>query len=137
MKSRIVFALGLSLAAFAPQIVSAETVWLDDLNLAVAVQGYGEPQKNQSLDGHPMAIGGRHFTRGWGTHSEASLRVDLGGGAQSFSASVGVDDEVNGNSASSVEFIVTGDGKPLWQSGVMRANEAAKTFTVDLAGVRM
>jgi alpha-galactosidase len=136
MKSRFVFALGFAFSLLMPRIVSAETVWLDELNLSVATQGYGEPQKNKSLDGHPMAIGGAHFTRGWGTHSEAMLRVDLGGGAQSFSASVGIDDEVNGNAASSVEFILVGDGKTLWQSGVMRANEAAKTFTVELAGVK-
>jgi alpha-galactosidase len=136
MKSRLALAFGLSLAALAPQIISAETVWLDDLNLSVAGQGWGEPQKNKSVGEHPLTIGGKVFERGFGTHAESVLRVNLGGGAQKFSASVGVDDEVNGNPASSVEFFVIGDGKTLWNSGVMRAGNAAKGCDVDLSGVK-
>ena len=136
MKSRFALALGFSLAVFATGIVSAETVWLDDLNLAVATQGWGDPHKNQSVDGHTLTIGGKQFARGFGTHAESELRVNLDGGSQKFSASVGVDDEVNGNVASSVEFIVRGDGKVLWKSGVMRAGDAAKDCAVDLAGVK-
>jgi alpha-galactosidase len=136
MQLRFAIALGLSLAALAPQLISAETVWLDDLNLAAATQGWGEPQKNKSVDGKPLAIGGQAFTRGFGTHAESKLRVNLDAGAQSFSASVGVDDDVNGNAAASVEFIVVGDGKELWKSGVLRAGNAAKDCTVNLTGVK-
>jgi alpha-galactosidase len=117
-------------------MVSAETVWLDDLNLATATQGWGDPHKNQSVGGHPLTIGGKSFARGFGTHAAGSLRVVLAGGARKFTASVGVDDEVEGNPASSVEFIVTGDDKPLWKSGVMRAGDAAKVCAVDLTGVK-
>ena len=42
----------------------------------------------------------------------------------------------NGNPAASVEFIIIGDGKTLWQSGVMRAGNAAKQCQVPLAGVK-
>ena len=136
MKSRFVLALGFSLAVLAPQMTSAETVWLDDLNLAAATQGWGEPHKNQSVEGHPLTIGGQKFERGFGTHAVSTLRVNLASGAQKFSASVGVDDEVNSNAASSVEFIVRGDGKALWRSGVMRASNAAKDCEVDLTGVK-
>ena len=136
MQLRFAIALGLSLAALAPQLISAETVWLDDLNLAAATQGWGEPQKNKSVDGKPLAIGGQAFTRGFGTHAESKLRVNLDAGAQSFSASVGVDDDVVGNAAASVEFIVVGDGKELWKSGVLRAGNAAKDCTVNLTGVK-
>jgi alpha-galactosidase len=135
MKSRLFLGLGLSLAAFNIGIASAETVWLDDLNLKPATQGWGEPQKNQSVGEHPLTIGGKVFERGFGTHAESTLRVNLGGGAQKFTASVGVDDEVDKNPASSVEFIVLGDGKTLWSSGVMRAGNAAKECAVDLSGV--
>ena len=136
MKSHFALALGFLLAVFTTGIVSAETVWLDDLNLDVATQGWGDPHKNQSVEGHPLTIGGKQFARGFGTHAEGELRVNLAGGSQKFSASVGVDDEVNGNVASSVEFIVSGDGKVLWKSGVMRAGDAARDCEVDLAGVK-
>jgi alpha-galactosidase len=136
MKSRFALALGFSLAVFTTGIVSAETVWLDDLNLSVASQGWGTPHKNQSVDGHALTIGGTKYERGFGTHAEGALHIKLDGGAQKFSASVGVDDEVNKNPDSSVEFIVRGDGKVLWTSGVMRAGEAAKACEADLTGIK-
>ncbi len=136
MNSRFAYALGFSLAWSTAGMATAETVWLDDLNLAAATQGWGDPHKNQSVEGHPLTIGGKRFERGFGTHAAGLLRVNLDGGAQKFSASVGVDDEVNGNAASSVEFIVRGDGRVLWQSGAMRAGAPAKDCEVDLAGVK-
>ena len=136
MKFTVALMLRVLLAAIPAGVVSAETVWLDDLNVFVATQGWGDPHKNKSVEGQTLAIGGKQFARGFGTHAESFLRVNLAGGAQNFSASVGVDDEVNGNAASSVEFNVVGDGKILWKSGVMRAKEAAKTCKVDLTRVK-
>ncbi len=136
MKSHFALALGCFLAVFTTGVVSAETVWLDELNLKAAGQGWGDPQKNKAVGGGHLTIGGKSFARGFGTHSVGELHINLDGCAQSFSASVGVDDEVNGNIAASVEFIVRGDGKVLWQSGVMKAGNAPKDFTVDLTGVK-
>jgi alpha-galactosidase len=136
MKSRFALALGFLLSVPVPGIVFAETVWLDELNLASAEQGWGDPHKNQSVEGHALVIDGKTFARGFGTHAVGTLRVNLDGGAQTFSARVGVDDEVNHDPASSIEFIVRGDGKVLWRSGVMRAGDAARDCEVDLAGVK-
>jgi len=47
---------------------------------------------------------------------------------------VGVNDLPSGKG--SVEFIVRGDGKVLWQSGVVRGGEAAKNVDVSVKGVR-
>jgi alpha-galactosidase len=133
MKTLLLLALATGLAS---AVTASETVWLDELNLAVATQGYGDPHKNVSVDNQPLTIGGQKFLRGFGTHAESFLRVILQGNGQSFSASVGVDDDVNGNPASSVEFIVRGDGRVLWRSGVMRAREAARHCTADLTEVK-
>ena len=127
---------GLLLAALVPNLVSAETVWLDRLNLRAATQGWGEPQQNKSVGGHSLAIGGQLFERGFGTHAESTLHVYLNRGALSFSAGVGVDDEVNRNPASSVDFSVIGDGQVLWTSGFLHAGEAPKYCQVNLSGVR-
>ena len=75
MKSRTTLALGFALTAFTTGIASAETVWLDDLNLAVATQGWGDPHKNQSVEGHALTIGGKQFERGLGTHAESTLNI--------------------------------------------------------------
>ena len=124
------------LASLAVGTATAETVWLDSLKLGLAAQEWGTPAKNKSVTGAPLAIGGKSFAHGFGTHAKSVLRVQLNGGSKSFSASVGVDDDVNKNAASSVEFLVRGDDKLLWDSGVMRAGEAAKDVTVNLTGVK-
>lgn len=113
---------------------TAATVWLDDLNLSVVSQGWGDPHKNLSVDGHPLSIDGQTFKRGMGTHAVSTLYVDLKGATQSFSATVGVDSEEK-NSIASLKFYVIGDGKTLWSSGVMRGNDPAKSLSVDLTGI--
>jgi alpha-galactosidase len=87
------------------------------------------------VDEHPLSIGGKPFAHGLGTHAMSSLSITLNGATQ-FRASVGVDGEVT-NKAASIEFFVLGDGKVLWQSGVMRAGEPAKSFTLDLHGEKI
>ena len=124
------------MSAFAVAKMNAATVWLDDLDVSPTIQDWGDPHKNQSVDGHALTIGGQTFAHGLGTHAKSILFVDLKNKAQTFSASVGVDSEIT-NPAASIEFFVLGDGKILWQSGVIKTGDAAKNFTVNLAGVKM
>ena len=88
-----------------------------------------------SVDGNPITIGGQEFSGGFGTHADSMLAVHLGGKAARFRAYVGVDDEV-AEGRGSVEFKVVGDGKSLWQSGVMKRGDAAKAVDVSLRGVQ-
>jgi alpha-galactosidase len=115
---------------------TAGTVWLDELDLSKATQGWGEPQKNKSVDRHPLRVAGKEFERGFGTHAESTLYIDLRGTARRFTASVGVDDEINGNPEARVKFSVVGDGKILWKSGIMKAGQPAETVDADLTGVK-
>lgn len=113
---------------------AAETVWLSSLDLSKMSSGWGKPLKDKAVQGRPMSIGGQKFKCGVGTHASSRMYLDLGGGCDAMKASVGVDDEVGGN-VGSVEFRVYGDGKLLWQSGVLKAGQGAKTLDVKLRGV--
>ena len=115
--------------------LKAQTVWLDELDLSTATQGYGMPMKNKSIDGKKMTIAGKTFERGFGSHAESSLTVLLEGGAKLFTAKVGIDDEIKSHDPAA-EFVVYGDGKKLWTSGVMHAGDSAKTCLVNLSGVK-
>jgi len=115
--------------------LSAQTVWLDELDLSVASQGWGVPKKNRTVDDNIMTIAGKTFERGFGTHAESSLFIQLDGKANSFTAQVGIDDEVKGRQPA-VEFIVFGDGAKLWASGVMHEGDAARLCSVKLLGVK-
>ncbi len=127
--------LAIALVAVAVN-ASATTVWLDELDLSKTTQDWGEARKNRSVDGHSLSIGKTGFERGFGTHARSTLYIDLKGGVKSFSASVGVDGEITSTNAS-IAFSILGDGKLLWQSGVMRAGEPAQQCKVDLSGKRI
>ena len=71
---------------------------------------------------------------GAGTAAASKFRVNLDGNAKRFTANVGVDDSA-GNQGS-VEFIVTGDGNVLWQSGLLKGGDSAKAVDVNLTGVK-
>lgn len=107
-----------------------QTVPLASLDLSAIKQGWGEPKANQSVDAHPLSIGGTRFATGLGTHATMRLKVELFGQAASFQAMVGVDDEVGARG--SIQFKVLVDGKPRFDSGVLKGGEAAKPVNVDL-----
>ena len=59
MKNRLSIVLILVLSFWGFGTLSAQIVWLDQLDLSTATQGYGVPMKNKSLDGHPLTIAGK------------------------------------------------------------------------------
>ncbi|MCC6489813.1 MAG: NPCBM/NEW2 domain-containing protein [Candidatus Hydrogenedentes bacterium] len=118
-----------------PAIASADEVWLSSLDLTKMRQGWGEPHSDQSLMEGPITIAGRKFERGVATHAKSTLWLELDGEVTEFLASVGVDDTAAGGTAS-VEFIVAGDGKSLWRSGVMHHGDESKDIRVDVRGMR-
>lgn len=120
---------------FSSTVLGKETVSLSSLDLSVTEQDWGSPHANLSVDGHPLSIGGRKFQTGLGTHATSSLRINLHGDAERFTAWVGVDDEERGQ-PSSITFSVVGDGKTLWESGVMRSGQPAKQIDLDVRGVK-
>ena len=112
-----------------------ETVLLSELDLSKAVQGFGKPQADRSVDGHPLTLHGQTFAHGFGTHSPGILVIDLRGGTRRFTATVGIDDEVP-DGKGSANFEVLGDkNKLLWQSGIQRKGQIPQTVDLDLTGV--
>jgi alpha-galactosidase len=136
LNQRLTVAVLALLAALVPVSGRGEDVWISSLDVTKADQEWGTGHADRSVEGHPLAIGGRHFDKGFGTHAISRLAIDLGKAGQRFHAFVGLDDEVAG-STGSVEFEVIGDGKPLWKSGVLRAGQAAVEANVDVANVGM
>ncbi len=129
----VVFWVAINLMA--GNTLSAQTVWLDQLDLSAATQGYGMPGKNRTVDGKTLTIAGKTFERGFGSHAVSSLTVLLDGKAKSFSAQVGIDDEVKGHDPAA-EFELYADGKKIWSSGIMRPGDAARPCNVTLDSVK-
>jgi alpha-galactosidase len=113
-----------------------DTLWISDLELNGIEQGWGSPRRDLSLEGKPLTVNGVVYPRGLSTHAVSNFSIDLRGGAQRFLAEVGVDDEVGKEAPSSITFVVYGDNKELWRSGVMRVFMPAQRADIDLRGVR-
>jgi len=120
-KTKIPFLL--ILAALLPwsavplQAAQDKVIWLDEMNLTQAVSGWGSTQAKKSVGNHPLTLRGTVHERGIGTHPPGSFRIELDGHGLRFKAIAGVDDEVG--KQGTVEFIVMGDGRKLWSSGVL------------------
>jgi len=126
--------VSLLLFVLLPLAVAADTVWLDSLDLSNLRQGFGTAQVNRSMRETPLSIAGTKFERGVGTHANSTLWLNLGGGSEKFTATVGLDDAANGTG--SVVFRILGDGKKLFESEVMKPGMPGKKVDLNLRGVR-
>ncbi|MBN1901447.1 NPCBM/NEW2 domain-containing protein [Candidatus Sumerlaeota bacterium] len=134
MYQTICFLLVVLLLQISTLTTASETVWLSSLDLDLMRQGWGAPQIDRSIREKPLSIGGKKFERGVGTHAVSVLWVDLAGGTERFQASVGLDDAAGG--PGSVNFKIYGDGKLLWESGLMKPGNAYKSIDLPLEGVK-
>ena len=96
-------------------------------------QGWLTTQNDAGVTGRTLSIGGRRFERGLGTHAPGEIVFDLGRRHTRFQADAGLDD--NGGPAGSVVFRVTLDGKPAFDSGLVRFGEPARHIALDVSGV--
>jgi hypothetical protein len=121
----------LCLGANAP----AAEITLGELGADGFTSGWKTPQINKSVMGLPLKIGTETFAKGIGVHAPSQAMFKLDGKAQAFRAKVGINTDGHAEPGSA-EFVVYGDDKLLWRSGIMQGGEAAKAVEVPLAGVR-
>ncbi|HEY8748986.1 MAG TPA: NPCBM/NEW2 domain-containing protein [Tepidisphaeraceae bacterium] len=109
---------------------------LSNLNWTSATTGYGTIQKNLSIKGNALKLHGTTYATGIGTHAASTITYNLAGQYQAFTSDVGIDDEEIGVGSGSVIFQVIGDGKVLFDSGVLTSSSATVKINVSVAGVQ-
>ncbi|HEU5354516.1 MAG TPA: beta-galactosidase [Actinocrinis sp.] len=115
--------------------------YVSDLPFISATNGWGPVERDLSNgeqaagDGHTININGVTFAKGLGVHANGDVKIYLGGHCTSFTASVGVDNEVGGSG--SVTFSVIADGKALTTTPVMHGHQAATNLSADLTGAQV
>ncbi|MDP4185613.1 MAG: NPCBM/NEW2 domain-containing protein, partial [Bacteroidota bacterium] len=114
---------------------SQNVKWLDELDLNLMQTGWSSSHANKSVEGNPLKVAGTSFQRGVGTHATSLMMINLNNDAQFFKTQVGVDDEITANVAA-LEFVVMGDKKVLWRSGLMKKGDAPKDCNVSLNGIK-
>jgi NPCBM/NEW2 domain/Bacterial Ig-like domain (group 2)/Bacterial Ig-like domain len=115
--------------------------FLSDLTPITASNGYGPYERDKSNneradgDGQPLRLNGTVYPKGLGVHAPSQLVYDVGGNCSTFSAEVGVDDEVGVRG--SVVFQVFADNAPLFDSGVLTGADPARAVSVSISGKRL
>jgi hypothetical protein len=113
---------------------TAVTTYLSDLTWTSATVGWGTIHKDASIGGNPIRLRGVTYARGIGTHAVSQITYNLAGAFQNFLSDVGVDDETGGQGF--VQFKVVGDGKVLFDSGVLTGTSPVVHVNVSVAGVQ-
>ncbi|MCX6328958.1 MAG: NPCBM/NEW2 domain-containing protein [Bacteroidia bacterium] len=109
---------------------------LTELDLSKMEQGYGRPHIDLSVTNNPLSIAGKTFATGVGTHASSRIDIDLGRKPARFTAFTGIDDAAL-NRRGSVNFVISGDDKTLWESGTMSPGDAAKHVDIELNKVKI
>ena len=99
-----------------PATNPATFVYLSDYNWSSASTGWGNVQKDKSVDNNTLTIGGVTYAKGIGTHAYSVIEYNLnsisGGGWKTFQAIIGRDDEADNCNCGSqnIVFAVEIDG---------------------------
>lgn len=125
--------LGFGVSHSATESRAAEPVPVASLHVGLDPSPWNLPKPDRSAAGRPMMIKGKKYDKGLGTRAGSSYFIALGG-AQRFTAEVGLDDQTTDPGWRKAQFRVLGDGKPLFDSGVVQAGQPPKKVDVDLLG---
>ena len=109
---------------------------LSALNWVSATAGYGSVQKNLSIGGNPITLNGIVYATGIGAHAVSNIVYNLNGAYTHFMSDIGIDAEENAKGVGHVDFQVLGDGKVLYDGGVLLGLSAPVSINVNVTGVK-
>lgn len=121
-----------------PAEAVGDTLFLSDLRWSAATVGWGKPARNQYYcDDHLhdalfLELDGTFYEKGLYAHAPSRYVFDLAGKFKTFRARVGLQTGVA--AVGTARFIVNGDGKELYRSGVLKEQQT-EAPTVDVRDV--
>jgi hypothetical protein len=120
-----------------PEPPSADA-WASDLEWLSETNGWGPAERDRSNgesaagDGRTITLAGATYDKGIGAHADSDIEFYTGGRCTSFTADVGIDDEIPERGG--VTFSVVADGETLWTSPHLTGTSAPVSADVPLAG---
>ena len=118
---------------------SGGPTYVSDLPFTSATNGVGPYERDYSNgageagDGGAITLAGVQYAKGLGVAAPSQIDLAVPAGCTSFSAVVGVDDEVG--TSGSVHFTVGNGANPLYQSTLLTGSSATQSVDVPLTGV--
>ena len=125
---------------FASLSLQAREVYVDRFDLSSCPCGQGlSIRAGKPVDGECITIDGKTYAHGFGARPESAVAFLLNGKVQAFDAVVGIDDASvrKGEKDANAYFRVWADGEVVWNSGLMKPADGARSCHVALEGVRM
>jgi len=110
-------------------------VWLSELEPA-SVNQWGALRFDRAFNQQPLMLGARTYATGLGTHAPSEIRFQLNGAYSTFESDIGLDASQSGG-IGTVVFEVWLDETRVYQSKVMRAEDARETVKVDVSGATL
>ena len=126
-----ILALSMALMPIAPAIASVDVYAVDAQDRITITNGTEVPMTMKP--GQTLAVKGRQFEHGIGTHAKSQLYFNLPANAETLEFMAGIDDEVSGGG--SVKFSVNAPDKVLWASGVVHGSNPPVQGKVDVSGL--
>lgn len=133
--SKSLISIILVLFSFSLYAQDYDTLWLSSLDLSSVMQEWGSPGKDRTVDGNPLTIAGKVYSRGVGTHANSRVSFHVNGGL-SLHIVAGVDDEANHKDAS-VVYELYGDNQKIWESPVMRMGDEPAELCMEVKDFKM
>ncbi len=116
-----------------PRVSAGGETRLEDLpSLNLVENGGGVAKRDRATNDHPLQMCGQKYEHGLGVHAPCVVMFSLDGKVEKFHALIGFSDFPGDRG--SIEFMMIGDGKVLYRSGVMKGGLNSKgvmTFAVD------
>ncbi len=109
---------------------ATQAIPLSDTRPLSASTGWGGVHYDRQPPQDPMMSGGQLYTHGIYAHAESKHVYRLGAGWARLRGHGGIAD----NGYGPVEFVIRGDGKELWRSGVVKPGEPV-AFNVEVTGI--
>lgn len=110
-------------------------IFLDSLRPKKMTSGWGRVRLNRAVSGSELRVAGRSFERGLGTHAPSEIIYSVNSLYRWLEGEVGVD-AASPRKRGTVEFLVKGDDRILWRSGIMKAGDPAKRIRVNISQVK-
>ena len=107
-------------------------IYASDTDYEVLTAEWSNPNRNTSIDGKVLQIGGKIYTKGIGVHPKSQISVTVPKGYTHFIAEVGVDDEIAEDLPANVMFSVLGDNAVLYESPLLKADMQPYRIFVDI-----
>jgi hypothetical protein len=122
-------------------LILKKPVPITKLTPVITTTGYGRRQVNMPVQASfgfskwgALSVQYAFYRHGLGTHAPSREVFDINGLFRTLSTDYGVD--TNGGPQATVEFVIYGDGKQLFASGLVKRFEFPRHVEVDITGVK-